>query len=134
MTTYASLVSTVSGITITGVSRALAYIPEAGDTADLPLSFVRLPGGGTNPATLTTCAGDGKARNIELVVLIEPVGQSTASANFAATVAMCDNVETALNTLGDFMPMVEYTIRAEGYSEGLETGFWAVIAAITGIE
>lgn len=134
MTTYAAFISTISGLTITGVTTKLAYIPAAGYTGNLPISFVRLPGGGINPETLTTCSTDGKTRTVELVVVLEPTGQGNPSLNYAATVAMMDYVEAALDTLGDSpMAIMEYQIRAEGIALGDAT-HWAVVATVTGIE
>lgn len=134
MTTYAGFVSTISGLTITGVVTQLDHIPEIEDTADLPASFVRLPGGGINTETLTTCSGSGKSRTIELVVLIKPIPQSTASSNFAATVTMMDSIETALDAnRTSIMPFVTYDISAGPEDVG-GTGFWAVTATITGEE
>ena len=133
MTTYTSFISTVAGITITGVTKKHAYIPVKVSTASLPASFVRLPGGGINGETLTTCADDGKSRTVELVVILEPMGQQRPSKNFSLTVTMMDNMETALDALGDFMPMVSYEIRAEGVAVG-DAVHWGIIATITGIE
>lgn len=136
MTTYTSLVNSISGLSITGLTRQFDHIPEYVDTSDLPASFVRLPGGGINPETLTTCSGDGKTRTIELVVLLEPFGQSTASANFSATVSMMDNVETALDAddgSTPIMPFLTYEINASGETIG-EGDYWAIVATITGIE
>ena len=133
MTTYTSFISTVSGVSITGVTRKFDHEPLSVHTSDLPASFVRLPGGGTNPETLTTCSGDGKTRVVELVVILEPLGQERPSKNFSLTVTMMDNTETALDALGDFMPMVEYQLSAEGVPVG-DAVHWGIVATITGIE
>lgn len=133
MTTYAGFVAIVAGATITGVTTKLDYIPAAGYTGNLPLSFPRFPGGGINPETLTTCTGDGKTMTMELVVVLEPLGQGNPEPNYEATIAMMDYVEAGLGALGDFMPIVEYQIRAEGITLG-GVGHWGVVATVTGTE
>ena len=99
MTTYASYISTLSGLSITGVTTAYDHAPLAIHTADLPASFVRLPGGGMNMDTATTCSGDGRRRVCELVVAMEPLGQSNQEPNWTAVIAMMDYIEAALDTL-----------------------------------
>jgi hypothetical protein len=102
-------------------------------TADLPRSFVRLPGGGRNFDTLTTCTGSGVTREIELVVLINPLNQDNPEPNFDATIAMMDEVEAVIPSLKSTMSMINWTI-----SSGLETvgrmDYWAVVAAIEGTD
>ena len=132
MTTYAEFVTAVAGLSITGVNRQYTKEIDAAHTADLPVSFPRLPQGGTNEETMTTCTDDGKTRSIELVILLEPVGQSTTPANFDATVAMADNVESAIDTAGNtIMPFVTYDIAMNNTAV---PGYWAVIATVTGVE
>ena len=133
MTTYAAFVSALHGITVTGVSRKFDHTPQAVQTADLPAQYLRLPGGGINSETLTTCAGDGKTRTIELVIIGEPVGQGDVDTNFGAVVTLMDNLETALDALGDTMPMTTYAIRGEGMQVG-DALHWGLVATITGTE
>jgi hypothetical protein len=130
MTTYTAYIAALAGLTISGVERKYTSQPDNVDTADLPASFPRLPNGGTNEDTMTTCQGDGKTRTAELIVVIEPTGQSTSAANFANTVTMCDSIETALDGLS-IMPIITYTIDA---SLAIVPGYWAIVATVTGIE
>ena len=130
MTTYTAFVAALAGLTVTGVKRSYGFEPDNIDTADLPGLFVRLPSGGTNDETMTTCSGDGKMRVADLVVIIEPTGQSTTADRFADTVTMADRLETALDA-SSIMPFVTYTIES-GYTA--VPGYLAVVATVTGIE
>ena len=131
MTTYVSFISTVAGVTITGVTTKLDYTPLAGHTPDVPVSFPRLPGGVRNHQTSTTCMGDQKERACDLVIALEPMGQGTEETNFDATIAMMDYVETALDTLytgGSYDFTYEITAGAEFVGE---VNHWAVIASLS---
>ncbi len=131
MTTYASFISTVAGVTIVGVTTKLDYEPVGQHTPDLPVSFPRLPGGTRNHQTATSCMGDEKERICELVVALEPLGQGTEESNFDATVAMMDTVETALDTLytsGEYVFTYEIAAGAELVGE---VAHWAVTATLS---
>ena len=135
MTTYAAFTAAVSGASITGVTRQYTYAPDALSTADLPASWIRLPGGGTNLGTLASqCSNTGATRAVELVVCLEPVNQDTTSANHAAAITMMDNVETALDALGAHGAalgnvILEYTLAGQGVIVG-GVPFWSVVAAV----
>ena len=136
MTTYAALVTAISGLSITGVNRSEDTTPNDIGAADCPFQFVRLPEG-EYAAAPATCTETGTTKSIDLVVCIQPVGLETASQNFDDTVAMMDYVETALHAW-DIAPaqnglIVEYSISTSG-TTGVSVGgadYWAVIAAVT---
>ena len=136
MTTYAALVSAISGLTITGVNRTEDSTPQSMGAADLPFQFVRLPDGEHAPAP-ATCYETGTTKSIELVVCLKPAGLETASQNFDDTVAMMDYVEAAIKAW-DILPaqnglIVEHSI-ATSADVGVSVGgadYWAVIATIT---
>ena len=130
MTTYASFITTISGVSITGVTTQRDYEPLAEHTPDLPVSFPRLPGGVRNYQTATTCMGDQKDRTCDLIVLLEPIGQGTQETNYDAVVAMMDNVETALDTLytgGQYV--FTYELSA-GIEQRGDVQHWQVIASL----
>ena len=131
MTTYASFISTISGVSITGVMTVLDYRPLGKHTPDLPCSFPELPGGVRNYQTSTSCMGDQKDRTCDLIVLLEPIGQGTQKSNYDAVVAMMDYVETALDTLytgGQYVFTYEI---AAGIEQRGEVQHWQVIASLS---
>ena len=133
MTTFASLVSSVSSIEVAGVQRRYTYTPESLGAADLPAQFVRLPDGSTGHAP-TSCLEYQKERAIELVVCIEPANLETAQQNYADTVEMMDYIETALDAwIG--AQLFSYTISTSGSAPVYvgSTPYWAVIASINGV-
>ena len=130
MTTFTQLVTAVSGMSVTGVTRQLSYTPNSISTADCPLSFPRLPGGG-KPEIVSTCFASGRTKSIDLVVVIDPAGQNTTDANFAATVAMADNLETAVSSLSFSGHRLTYAISMDTAVNTDNTGYWAVVLTVT---
>ena len=96
MTTLTAFDAALSGLSITGVTRAYTYQALTVQTPDLPASFTRLPGAGIG-YNQETCSGN--SLSLELVVALEPLGQGTQSTNHSAVLTMIDNVKTALDTL-----------------------------------
>lgn len=136
MTTFASFVTSISGLSITGVERTYTSTPESIGAADLPAQFVRLPDG---EATYSpeTCIETGKTRSIELVVCIEPVALEVADQNFDDTIAMMDYIETALDTwnAAQNTMLFSYSISTSGNAPVVvgDTAYWAVIASVNGV-
>lgn len=131
MTTYAAYAAAVGALTVTGVTRKYDHTPVSLSAADLPAQFIRLPNGGRDAGAVSTCSGSGKRRDIELVICVEAVGLDNAEPNFDATVSMMDALETALAAMTKPLPIISYELRSGGVSVG-GTGYWAVIATITG--
>ena len=131
MTTFASLVTAISGLTVTGVSKTYTYTPESLAAEDLPAQFVRLPDG-VMTAAPSNCYEVGKTREIELVVCVEPLALEMVSQNYDDTVAMMDYVESAIDTWNDSQSslVVAYSVAALGLPVG-DTNYWAVVATIT---
>ena len=136
MTTFASFVTSMGGLSITGVERTYTSTPESIGAADLPAQFIRLPAGEAAYAP-EDCASVGKTRSIELVVCIEPAALEVAKQNFDDTIAMMDYVETALDTwnAAQNTMLFSYSISTSGNAPVAvgDTYYWAVIAAITGV-
>lgn len=84
--------------------------------------------------TLSTCSATGNTRSIELVVCIEPVDLDNPSPNYSATVAMMDEMETAIKTGdGSMMALLDFSLAAGSERVG-EIDYWAVVASIEGTE
>jgi hypothetical protein len=95
---YATFISTVSGLTITGVTRKYDHRPVQINSTDMPIQLLDL-GGLEQNDDLTTCVDDGITYSVDLVVLVNPAGQDNAEPNYEAQVTMVDNVMTQLKTL-----------------------------------
>ena len=137
MTTFASLVTAISGLTITGVSTKFDYTPESLGNADLPAQFPRLPNGDAGYAP-ADCDETEMVRTLELVICIEPVGLGTDEQNFDATVAMLDTANSSISTWV-FLPAqnniaVSYSLSTSGDSPIVvgDTAYFGVIATIVG--
>ena len=133
MTTYRSVVDALEALSITGVVRRYTSGPPAGASGvgDTPAQYVRYPGG--DERALVFGEGGGlTALRTELVVLVEPVAQSTQPRNFDLTVDMMDNVAAALRrapcTIGG---KLAWSVRM-GEDFVASTAYWAVIASVEG--
>ena len=131
MSKYAAYAASYGALTVSGVTRRYDHVPVSVSAADLPAQFVRLPGGGRDSGSVSTCAGSGKSRTIELVVLVEAIGLDNAEPNFDATVTMMDAIETAIAGMTKPMPVIGYDLSSGAVAVG-GTAYWAVTASITG--
>ena len=102
---YASFASTLTGITVTGVKRAYTAPPAQISTADLPALFPRLPQGNTAIDTLGRTSGL-LSMTCDVVLIVEPVMQNRATANYTASLALMDALDTALRTVGRYIPLL----------------------------
>jgi hypothetical protein len=128
-TTYASFSAALAALTVTGVTRKFTYPPPSLATADLPASWPGLPSGNEPMMTFQT-AGGWPALTCDLVVALEPTAQNTQSANYAATVAMMDNLSTALRSGTIGRGPMTWTITANVQIQVADVTYWAVIATI----
>jgi len=131
-TTYASFVTAVSGLTITGVTRKYAYPPQSIGTADLPASFPLIPAGGDQPIIFNQGGNLGHVMRMDFVIAYEPTAQNTNQPNFTNTVTMMDSATTALRamtrpTQGAFSWTMRQGIVTIGNVE-----YWAVIVSLEG--
>ena len=99
ITTYASFVAAIAALDVSGVERKYTHPPLALNTADLPASWVQLPGGKEDRLTLTY-EGGWPTFLVQFVVALEAVAQDRQSANFTTAVAMMDKISDALRALG----------------------------------
>ncbi|MFA6271161.1 MAG: hypothetical protein WC657_08210, partial [Candidatus Paceibacterota bacterium] len=118
-------------LTVTGVTRKLDNPPASLGTADLPAMWPGLPRGEEPPMTFQANGG-WPVLVCDLVVALEPVGQNTQSANYAATVAMLDNLSTALRGANIGRGGLRWSITANAQVDVSGTPYWAVIATIEG--
>ena len=133
-TTYRSFVDALEALDITGVVRRYNSGPPAGAPAarDTPAQYVRYPSGDEAPIVFGEQLGWPTLR-AELVVLVEPVGQSTQPRNFDLTVDMMDNLLAALRAA---TCITVSKLRVTGVRRAIDTvagtDYWAVVASVEG--
>jgi hypothetical protein len=128
--TYTAYVSGVAGITISGVTRQYTSPPATINTADLPASYPRLPGGDNETATLTYGRGLHSAV-VELCVVLEPVRQSSNSVNYIAALTMLDAIKTALTSNASTYGIDRWGIQIEIDRIG-DVDYWQIVARVEG--
>lgn len=132
MTTYTAFTAAIAALTVTGVSKQYTAPPASLATADLPASWPGLPRGEDGGLTFQS-AGGWPVLFCDLVIAIEPVAQNTQSANYTTTVAIMDNLSTALQAAtGLGRSKVSWSITANVQIQVADTTYWAVIATIEG--
>lgn len=131
ITPYATFTSGLAALTVTGVTRKFTAPPTSIGTADLPAMWPGLPRG-EEPGMAFQDNGGWPAMFCDLVIALEPVGQNTQSANYAATVAMLDNLSTALRGANIGRASLRWSITANVQVDVSGTPYWAVIATIEG--
>jgi hypothetical protein len=88
-----------------------------------------LPSGDEGPITAQTGGGWPTLR-AELVILIEPAMQASNAVNFAAALAMMDNVSAALRGADLASGPTRWTVDTRQLYAG-DVLYWAVIATVT---
>jgi hypothetical protein len=128
-TTFAAFTAALAGLTVTGVTRQFANPPASISTADLPALWPGLPSGNEPVMTFQTPGGF-PALRCDLIAALEPVGQNTQAANYTATIAMMDNLSTALRGTQIGRGPMTWTITANVQINVAGTAYWAVIATV----
>lgn len=131
MTTYAAFVAALAGLTITGIKRKFPAPPTQLNTADLPAMYPRIPQAQEGGLTAEGQGGWPRIQG-ELVVILEPIGQSLQRSNFAATVAMIDAINATLRAAQLTKSKHSWTVRREGVNLGGDTDYWALVATVIG--
>ena len=131
MTTYTQLVTALTGMVVSAGITKLTTTPNSLNTADLPLSYPRLPSGDRG-GEISTCFESGTSKTIEMVYVQDAGGQNTAAANFAALVTLADKIETAVQTLASTFTseILTYTLSSEASTMDT-TDYWALILTVT---
>ena len=133
LTTYRAFIDALEALDITGVVRRYTHGPPSGapGTADTPALYVRYPGSEEIPLVFGEQGGWPTLRT-EVVLLVEPVGQSTQARNFDLSVDMMDNLATALRAAACIAKSkLRWSMRM-GEDLVAGTAYWAVIATVEG--
>ena len=132
MTTYAAFIDSLEALVVTGVTRRYTSgAPSSLNTADLPAQWVELPSG-----TITPAYADGgiqRTMTAALVIAVEPVGQNTRPANFAACVTIIDNVHTALDAWADPLTGPPSWVSRLAYVPVNTVDYWAIVTEVSGL-
>lgn len=128
---YATFVTNLTGMSVTGVTRVYTEPPRSLNTADLPAMWPQLPTAENSSVTLTHASGLRQA-TVDLIIAVEPYQQSTNNANFSATITLLDNIETALVTNAASFGIDRWSVR-QGILEVTENNsFWILAVTVEG--
>ena len=130
--TYTDYAAMLSGLTITGVTKAYGAPPAQLSTAQLPAQWPRLPSGEMTIASLTGAAGL-PSLTCDLVIAVEVIGQNVQPANYAKCLAMIDALQTALTTEALDGVVDSWQMRLDAEQIG-DTSYWVIVATVTGSE
>lgn len=127
-TTYAAFVSAVAGLTITGVKRKYTSPPGVIGDADLPVSYPRIRSMNNDTVTIGGTSGLDRGA-MDLVVVVQKEDVNTNAANFAATVAMVDAINTAMVAAIETIGIDRWEIREEDVTIG-QSDCWALVVTV----
>jgi len=129
--TYSAFVTSLAGLTVTGVRTKQAFPPVAHNSGDMPLMYPRWPRAENGNITLAGNRGL-KQGTCELVIAISPVLQGTNQSNYAAAIALVDALETALAAAILGLGIDEWSIAVE-MDTGAEADSpeWRIVALVT---
>lgn len=111
-TTLSALVSTITGMTVTGVSHQYAYRPRRVAAAQMPLLFTRLPGRKRETSTLGYAQGL-KQGTVEIVIFAALLNLDVAANNDALVITLIDALGDALETNAESLGMDSYEITTD---------------------
>jgi hypothetical protein len=130
MATNSTWYTAFAALSVSGVKRHYDEPPQAISTADLPALYIQAPGG-SMPGWTVSCRASNKTRSITVVILVEPVGQGTNKQTFAASPALADALETALDAL-TVTNFIEYDLTIGAGVEIAGIVYWAIVATVRG--
>lgn len=108
----AALVTTITGMNVTGVKTTFAYRPDKVSSTQLPLLFVRLPE--TKGVTSTLGYQQGlKGCAMEIVIFAEFLNLSKAATIDALVRTLIDNLVSALETNAAALGLDSYEITTD---------------------
>jgi hypothetical protein len=121
---WATTLAALTGLTVTGVKRTYTYQPQQIGSADLPCLFPALPTGEGSLATFGS-ATDLRVYRLNLVLVVEPVLQSTPQSKWTSVTTLLDAFATAL----EGGAVDSYTLRVEETLLG-DTPYVAIVAEV----
>lgn len=130
-----TFVQTLGALSVAGVKKAYTAPPAQLATANLPALYPRIPA--SLASTVPVLSGNStglRQMTAELVVVVEPLGQNTAPANFERTAALIDALHTTLETLAGTDETVDgwaMRLTAEEVGDG---AYWMLVATVNGSE
>jgi hypothetical protein len=131
VTTFASLVTSLTGMSVTGITTILTGPPNALNTADLPTSWVDLPTGEEKPWTASGGGGWPTLR-MDYIVAVNPVAQEMdAKQNFSDTITVLDNLMSALRSLDATKSKLSWTVRRQ-MIDVAGIIYWGLVVTVEG--
>lgn len=131
----ATFVETLDGLSVAGVKRTYTAPPVQLATTDLPALYPRIPASLATTVPVLSGSSTGlRQMTAELVIVVEPVGQNLAPANYEKTVGLIDGAHTALETLAGTDETVDgwsMRVAAEEIGDGV---YWVLVATVNGSE
>lgn len=127
MSTFTAFVESVANLSVTGVRRRHLSPPAQINSADLPLSFPRVP---SQTFVRRTFEGADYTGLVELVVVVSPDTLNLKPNVFAEAVALVDNLNSAFGAL----PVIDtWSVRlgAESFDGGA-TAYTVLVATVEG--
>lgn len=136
ITTYTDFLTNLGALDVAGVLQKFEQPPASVETADMPASFPRALISDDIPLTFDVSGGWPGLRG-ELVIVIEPVGQSTTPENHAACVGIIDGINSALRAKtatghGLGRAPLNWNVRLTPQLIIGDRQVWAVIATVEG--
>lgn len=128
---YATFVNNLTALSITGVTRSYTSPPKQVNTADLPALWPQLPSAENNIVTFTYERGLRQSR-VDLIIAVEPYDQNTSIANFAKTITLLDNVESALYANAMAIGIDRWSIEQGLMEVAPETMYWILAVTVEG--
>ena len=127
-TTYAAFATAIANISVAGVTTKETAPPSQVTTAELPMSYPRLPELSREIISIGYQFGL-DASTVEIVFLVEPLMQNVNSANFAAMTALVDAIDTAYAAAASTNGIDRWSIRQETATL-TDTPYWALVATV----
>lgn len=130
-TTLSALITSITGMTVTGITNKYAYRPKRISAAQMPILYTRLPSRKREISTLTYGQGL-KMATIEIVVMVEMLNLSTPIANDALAVTLTDALGDALESNAATLGMDSYEIVSD--EDTIDEGGTPIQALIATVE
>lgn len=130
-TTLAALVSTVNGLSVSGVRTKFDYRPRQVSAAQLPMMHSRIPTRKGETSTLGYAQGL-KVATIEIVILVEFLQLNTQAINDALVVTLIDALGDVLETNAAALGMDSYSIAST--EDTIDNGATLVQAIVATVE